>query len=160
MQFEVKSDTVFSLNHKNIQDRFFRAENKETAEKWTKELSRILSGAVPDQTDGTCSLAYPEGDQPTKLRGRSATTSQVPSTQFEGELTRSQQLQSENHSTKCLSTGGVSCIDTTKASEPLSPTDSVIPDNIETDSIEKEDLTDTIREDQSTLSNDCLEDPH
>ena len=150
---------MFSLNHKNVQNRFFRAENKEIAEKWTKELSRILSDTVADQTNGTCGLAYQEeGDKPAVFRTRrSATTSQVPSTQFEGEMTRSQQLQSENHSTKCLSTGGMACIDTTKASEPLSPTDSVIQVGVETDSIEKEDLTDTIREDQS---NDCLEDPH
>ncbi|KAI6646682.1 FYVE, RhoGEF and PH domain-containing protein 6-like [Oopsacas minuta] len=150
------SDTVFALSHRNVQNRFFKADCKETADKWKKELSRILDVTLPDsavEIDPYSTIQIVD-TKSFSLRTRSATTGHVSSTLCESEASRSQQTQSSDYSTKSLSTGGVTCIDTTKYTDPLSPTDSVIEDDVSTEKNDKEDLTETITEDKVIENND------
>ena len=126
---------MFALRHKNVQDRFFRAENKESADKWKKELAKVLSGTVTNLTTySTSSLEEP------LLRARSATTGMVHST----EMNRSQQTQSGDFPNKCYSDDVTSnSVDLSKLSAPVSSTNVL---ETETETGESEDLTETIKE--------------
>ena len=133
---------MFALRHRNVQNRFFRAENKESAEKWRKELAKVLSGNV----ENLASSSSLEDPQVSLMRFRSATTGQVHSTEH-GETARNQQTQSTTYPNKCYSDELTSqSVDMTKMS---APTSSAIEYSSETEPGESEDLTETIKEQSS-----------
>ena len=146
---------MFGLRHKNVQDRFFRAENKESADKWRKELAKVLKGTVPSVvTEGDTS-----GQEEPMVRTRSATTGQVHSTEHV-ETPRNHLTQVRNCPNKCYSEEVTSrSVDMTKMSEPTSsPTersleigDSSGEQGDPEDPEDPEDLTETIKEQQSSV---------
>ena len=140
---------MFVLTHVNVQSRFFKADSKELADKWKKELSNVLDGTTKEVCSETLDI------EPPLLRSRSATTSQlVEKETFFDEDEGTKRNITVKCGSKSRSTGGetVSCLETRKLSDPSNSTDSDVKEVPESE--EREDLTETITEDTAIESTD------